>query len=250
MNISYLEKLLKDVAEGKVEIAEALNKLKKLPYEDMGYAKIDHHRGIRTGYPEAIFCEGKSPEQVAEIIKKMMQTTDNIIATRASYHVYKTVKAIAPQSVYHELPRIITLHRDKTIYAKGTIAVLSGGTADIPIAEEAAITAEMIGNRVDRIYDVGVAGIHRLLDQLERIRAANVVVVVAGMEGALASVVAGLCDRPVIAVPTSVGYGASFNGLAALLTMLNSCAAGVGVVNIDNGFGAGYLASNINRVNG
>ena len=234
MNTSYLEDLLKMVASGEVGTTDALEVLKKLPYEDIGYANIDNHRNIRTGYPEAVFCLGKTPEQVAGIIQRMMANTTNIIATRASVDVYKAVKEVAPEATYHELPRLITLHRDRSQCANGTIAVITAGTADIPVAEEAAITAEMIGNKVDRIYDVGVAGIHRLFDRLERIREANVIVVVAGMEGALASVVGGLCDRPVIAVPTSIGYGASFNGLAALLAMLNSC--------------AGYLASNINRL--
>ena len=219
-----------------------------LPYEDMGFANIDHHRNIRTGYPEAVYCEGKTPEQAAMIVGKLMAHNVNILATRASRAIFEKISDIAPDAVYHEIARIVVVKRSEMEVSDKVIAVITAGTSDIPVAEEAAVTAEVIGNRVDRIYDVGVAGIHRLLAKADRIRAANVIIVVAGMEGALASVVGGLVDKPVIAVPTSIGYGASFGGLAALLTMLNSCATGVGVVNIDNGFGAGYLASNINRL--
>ncbi len=248
MNSNYLKTILEGVAEGDINPAEAFEKLKNLPFEDLGFANIDQHRNIRTGYPEAIYCEGKTPEQVSLIIRKMAEHNTNILATRASREVYEWVKREVPDAVYHELARIIVVKREETHISDKVIAVITAGTSDIPVAEEAAITAEVIGNKVDRIYDVGVAGIHRLLARTERIRAANVIIVVAGMEGALASVVGGLVDKPVIAVPTSIGYGANFGGIAALLTMLNSCATGVGVVNIDNGFGAGYLASNINKL--
>jgi len=248
MNAEYLKTILEGVAGGVLNPEEAFEKLKSLPYEDLGFAKVDQHRNIRTGYPEAIYCEGKTPEQVALIINRMAEHNSNILATRASKEVYNHVREIIPDAVYHELARIIVVKREETRISEKIIAVITAGTSDIPVAEEAAITAEVIGNKVDRIYDVGVAGIHRLLAQSERIRSANVIIVVAGMEGALASVVGGLVDKPVIAVPTSIGYGASFGGIAALLTMLNSCATGIGVVNIDNGFGAGYLASNINKL--
>ena len=248
MNAEYLKTILEGVAGGTLNPDEAFEKLKSLPYEDLGFAKVDQHRNIRTGYPEAIYCEGKTPEQVALIIQRMAEHNSNILATRASKEVYYRVREVIPEAVYHELARIIVVKREDVQVSEKIIAVITAGTSDIPVAEEAAITAEVIGNKVDRIYDVGVAGIHRLLAQSERIRSANVIIVVAGMEGALASVVGGLVDKPVIAVPTSIGYGASFGGIAALLTMLNSCATGIGVVNIDNGFGAGYLASNINKL--
>ena len=227
---------------------EAMDQLKELPYQDIGFANIDQHRNIRTGYPETIYCEGKTPEQVAAIIDKMREKNSNILATRASAEVFEKVKEIVPEAVYHPLARIIVVKKKEDILSEKIIAVITAGTSDIPVAEEAAITAETMGNQVDRIYDVGVAGIHRLFGKLDRIRAANVIIVIAGMEGALASVVGGLVDKPVIAVPTSIGYGASFGGISALLTMLNSCATGVAVVNIDNGFGAGYLASSINQL--
>lgn len=248
MDQTYLQKILKDVASGETSPEAAMGLLKDLPYEDLGFAKIDEHRNIRTGYPEAIFCEGKTPDQVSAIIASMMKRNSNIMGTRASEEVFRQVKKIASDAIYYPVARIFAVKRNPVITSDKIIAVVSAGTSDIPVAEEAAITAEIIGNKVDRIYDVGVAGIHRLLSKAERIRAANVIIVVAGMEGALASVVGGLVDKPVIAVPTSIGYGASFGGISALLTMLNSCATGVGVVNIDNGFGAGYLASNINKL--
>lgn len=248
MEHSYLQNILNNVAQGKTKPEEAIELLKLLPYEDLGFANIDQHRNIRTGYPEAIFCQGKTSDQIIVIIERMLKNNTNIMATRASMEVYEKVKAIAPDAVYYEAARIIVVKKTDILITDKIIAVVTAGTADIPVAEEAAITAETIGNKVDRIYDVGVSGIHRLLAKVERLRAANVVIVVAGMEGALASVVGGLVDKPVIAVPTSIGYGASFGGIAALLTMLNSCATGVGVVNIDNGFGAGYLASNINKL--
>jgi pyridinium-3,5-biscarboxylic acid mononucleotide synthase len=248
MDQSYLQNILNQVAEGKMDPREAMDQLKELPFQDLGFANIDQHRNIRTGYPETIYCEGKTPEQVAAIIEKMIEKNSNILGTRASAEVYDKVKEIASEAVYYPLARAFVVKKKEEILSEKVIAVITAGTSDIPVAEEAAITAETMGNRVDRIYDVGVAGIHRLFARLDRIRAANVIIVAAGMEGALASVVGGLVDKPVIAVPTSVGYGASFGGIAALLTMLNSCAAGVAVVNIDNGFGAGYLASKINKL--
>ncbi len=248
MDHSYLQDVLNQVAGGKLDPQEALERLKELPYQDLGFANIDQHRNIRTGYPETVYCEGKTPEQVAAIIDKMKEKNSNILGTRASEEVYEKVRETAPEAVYYPAARIFVVKKSEDILTEKVIAVVTAGTSDIPVAEEAAVTAETMGNRVDRIFDVGVAGIHRLFDRLDRIRAANVIIVVAGMEGALASVVGGLVDKPVIAVPTSVGYGASFGGVAALLTMLNSCAAGVAVVNIDNGFGAGYLASKINQL--
>ncbi len=262
MDNRYLKDLLDGVADGRVSVDQALTDLKELPFDDLDFVKIDEHRNLRTGYPEVIFCQGKQTGQIIAIIKKMRERNSNIIGTRASQEVFEAVKKEIPDAVYHSDARIISIRGPEGSDSRsasqpqpasgssdraGTIAVVTAGTADIPVAEEAAITAELFGNPVDRIYDVGVAGIHRLFAQLPRIRAANVIIVIAGMEGALASVVGGLVERPVIAVPTSVGYGASFGGVSALLTMLNSCAAGVGVVNIDNGFGAAYLASTINQ---
>jgi hypothetical protein len=248
MDQSFLQNILNQVAEGRIDTQSAMEQLKDLPFQDIGFANIDQHRNIRTGYPETIYCEGKTPEQVAAIINKMKENNSNILGSRASVETYEKVKELVPEALYYENARMIVVKRNEDIVSEKVIAVVTAGTSDIPVAEEAAITAETMGNRVDRIFDVGVAGIHRLFGRLDRIRAANVVVVVAGMEGALASVVGGLVDKPVIAVPTSVGYGASFGGVSALLTMLNSCAAGVAVVNIDNGFGAGYLASKINQI--
>lgn len=248
MDQSYLQNILNKVSQGEMKPEAAMEFLKNLPFEDLGFANIDQHRNIRTGYPEAIFSQGKTPVQVAAIVKQMMKNNSNIMATRASKEVFESVREVAPDAIYHEQARIIVVKQKEVLISEKIIAVITAGTSDIPVAEEAAVTAETIGNKVDRIYDVGVAGIHRLLARTEQIRAANVIIVVAGMEGALASVVGGLVDKPVIAVPTSVGYGASFGGISALLTMLNSCATEVGVVNIDNGFGAGYLASNINKL--
>ena len=248
MDKEYLMKILNGVAEGNTSPEEAADILKDLPFEDLGFANIDHHRKLRTGYPEAVFCQGKKPQQIAEIMKGLADKNANVIGTRATLADYEAVKAVLPEAEYFEDARIIALLRDKVPHTDGTIAVVTAGTADIPVAEEAAVTAEALGNKVDRIYDVGVAGIHRLFAKLDRIREARVVIVVAGMEGALASVVGGLVESPVIAVPTSIGYGANLGGISALLSMLNSCANGVGIVNIDNGFGAAYLASNINRI--
>lgn len=248
MDREYLMKILEGVADGNTSPAQAADILKNLPFEDLGFANIDHHRKLRTGYPEAVFCQGKKPEQIAEIMKGLADKNANVIGTRATLNDYEAVKAVLPDAEYFADARIIALLRDKLPHTEGTIAIVTAGTADIPVAEEAAVTAEALGNRVDRIYDVGVAGIHRLFAKLDRIRKARVVIVVAGMEGALASVVGGLVDSPVIAVPTSIGYGANLGGVSALLSMLNSCANSVGIVNIDNGFGAAYLASNINRI--
>lgn len=248
MNSNELKKLLEDVKNGSVEIDQAYKKIKDLPYEDLGFAKVDHHRSIRNGYPEVIYCEGKTTKQIAEIVRRLMEKNNNILATRASREVYDAISEVTCDAEYHSDARVVVIKRRKIEVTDKIIAVITAGTSDIPVAEEAAITAEVLGNRVSRIYDVGVAGIHRLFSKMDAISEANVVIVVAGMEGALASVVGGLVDKPVIAVPTSVGYGANFGGLAALLTMLNSCASGIGVVNIDNGFGAGYLASNITRL--
>jgi len=248
MDQSYLLDILNQVAESKMDPREAVEKLKDLPFQDLGFANIDQHRNIRTGCSETIYCAGKTPEQVAAIVEKMKENNSRILCTRASQEVYEKVREAAPEAVYHPVARLIVIKQNEDVVSEKTIAVVTAGTSDMPVAEEAAITAEFMGNRVDRIYDVGVAGIHRLFARLDRIRSANVVIAVAGMEGALASVIGGLVDKPVIAVPTSVGYGASFGGLSALLTMLISCSAGIAVVNIDNGYGAGYLASKINQL--
>ncbi len=230
--------LLEQVKTGQVSIDQALSKLSCLPFEDMGFAKLDSHRALRRGFPEVIFGQGKTPEQVAAIAERLAENSSRLLVTRASPESYEMVKARLPDAVYHSLAKAIVLNRNPGNGRPG-VMVLSAGTADVPVAEEAALTAELMGSEVERAYDVGVAGIHRLLGQTERLRKAKVLVVVAGMDGALPSVVGGLVSVPIIAVPTSIGYGASFGGLAPLLTMLNSCAAGVSVVNIDNGFGGG-----------
>ena len=249
MDMEYVSRLFTEFKAGDLSLEEALDKLKILPYEDLEFAKLDHHRLMRQGFAEVVFCQGKTVEQVQIIVEKLAKHNQSILATRATAEMYAAVKLVVPDAQYHESARIITVERQKAPADKDRfILVMSAGTSDIPVAEEAAITAEVMGNEVKRVYDVGVAGIHRLLDQHQIMEKANVLVVVAGMEGALASVVGGLAAKPVIAVPTSVGYGASFGGLAALLSMLNSCAAGVAVVNIDNGFGAGRLASMINHM--
>jgi len=240
--------LLEDVKNNKVDINAALDKLKYLPYEDLGFAVLDHHRHLRKGFPEVVFCQGKTTAQVVVIFKKLCDGKRCIIGTRASYEIFEAVREIYQDAVYNELARTIVVYRDRQLFKKGNVLVMSAGTADLPVAEEAAVTAEVMGNEVRKAYDVGVSGLHRLLDKLDLIRWAHVIIVVAGMEGALASVVGGLAEQPVIAVPTSIGYGASFNGLSALLCMLNSCASGVGVVNIDNGFGAGAMANAITRM--
>jgi pyridinium-3,5-biscarboxylic acid mononucleotide synthase len=241
-----LKELLKAIRVGAVPVDEALERLRTLPYEDLGFASVDHHRALRKGFPEVVLGEGKSPGQVAAIAERLAASSDRLLITRADVEMYQAVKERVPDAAYHTAARAVTLDRSKEPRRPG-VAVCCAGTSDVPVAEEAAVTAELMGSAVDRMFDVGVAGLHRLLDKLERLRAARALVVVAGMEGALPSVVAGLISAPVVAVPTSVGYGASFRGLAPLLAMLNACAAGVAVVNIDNGFGAGYLAAVINR---
>ncbi|WP_425060727.1 Pyridinium-3,5-biscarboxylic acid mononucleotide synthase [Sporomusa carbonis] len=249
MDIDYVSNLLKDFKAGNLTLNDALEKLKVLPYEDLEFAKLDHHRLMRQGFAEVVFCQGKTVEQVLAIVDRLADYNRSILATRASREMYEAVKKTVPEATYHELARLITVERQKPpVDQDRFVLVMSAGTSDIPVAEEAAVTAEIMGNAVKRVYDVGVAGIHRLLDQRQLIEKANVLIVVAGMEGALASVVGGMAAKPVIAVPTSIGYGANFGGLAALLSMLNSCAAGVAVVNIDNGFGAGRLASIINHM--
>jgi len=236
--------LLRRYKAGEIQEKTIIVKLKNLSFESLGFAKIDHHRAIRKGFPEVIFCEGKTSVQVAKISRKIVDNGNNLLATRATSDNYKEVKRVIPGAVYNEIGRVITYEvKKQKRSSKKIIVIVSAGTSDIPIAEEAAVTASMMGNRVERVFDVGIAGIHRLLNYMDMLNRASVVIVVAGMEGALASVIGGLIDKPVIAVPTSVGYGASFNGIAALLGMLNSCAAGITVVNIDNGFGAGFAAS-------
>lgn len=242
-----IKALLEAVATGTTPVAEALETLKHLPYEDLGFARLDHHRKVRTGYPEVIYGAGKTPQQVDAIFDRLAAKNPNVLATRVSPEAAALVRTRFPDAVHDELARAVYLHRDHTIHGKGEIAVVSAGTADLPVAREAKLTAQLMGNTVTEICDVGVAGLHRLVHVLPQIAKARVLIVVAGMEGALASVVGGLAAVPVIAVPTSVGYGASFGGLAALLAMLNSCAAGVTVVNIDNGYGAAHAASVINR---
>lgn len=248
MDIQYIRNILELVKDGRKSIDDALNELKNLPYKDLGYAKIDHHRSIRRGYPEVIFCAGKTVQQVKGIFEQMYNTGNNILATRATIEMFDEVKQICPTAQYNDLARTITIRQKAAKLSKTYIAIITAGTSDIPVAEEAAVTAEIFDNKVECIYDVGIAGIHRLYDNLEIIRGAKVLIVIAGMEGALPSVVGGLVDKPVIAVPTSIGYGAAFNGIAALLGMLTSCTSGISVVNIDNGFGAAYLASIINKL--
>jgi pyridinium-3,5-biscarboxylic acid mononucleotide synthase len=248
MDARSLQKLLQEVRDGTVTPDEAVTRLRHMPFEDLGFAKIDHHRRLRAGMPEVIFSQGKTPAQVARIFKNMAAQGGNVLATKATAEDFRAVKKIVRKAEYREVARAIVLQQDATRYGKGTVVVISAGTSDIPVAEEAVVTAGIMGNEVAHLYDVGVAGIHRLLHHREILEDARVVIVCAGMEGALPSVVGGLIRTPVVAVPTSVGYGASFSGLAALLGMLNSCASNVSVVNIDNGFGAGYVASMINRL--
>lgn len=248
MTVKELEQLLKEVEAGKKSVKDALNSLKHLPYTDIGFARIDHHRELRTGYPEIVYCAGKTVAQVKEIFRVMSEHENNIFGTRASEKMFKAVKGILPETKFFREARIISLRKKEVETPDTKIGIITAGTSDIPVAEEAAVTAELLGNKVVRIYDAGVAGIHRLVDKLPEIRSCRVVVVIAGMEGALASVVGGLVDKPVIAVPTSIGYGANFGGVSALLAMLTSCSSGVTVVNIDNGFGAGFSASMINRM--
>jgi len=243
-----IEQILTNVKDGSLDVEGAVQRLRHLPFEDIGFAKIDHHRTLRCGFPEVIYCPGKTAEQIAAIFEKLAQTGQNIIATRADEFLYADVeRRVDLEGLrYERAARMIVLEQKPIESPVGEIVIVTAGTADMPVAEEARVTASMLGQKVELVCDVGVAGIHRLLGNVEQLRAANVVIVVAGMEGALASVVGGLVDCPVIAVPTSVGYGASFEGLSALLTMLNSCASGITVVNIDNGFGAAYAAGMIN----
>ena len=249
MDILKLEELLRKVKTGKTSTDEAMAQLRSLPFEDLGYARIDHHRSLRKGFPEVIWGEGKSSIQIVSIMRQLKRKRQNILITRLDGKKAKAIQKIFQKSRYYPRSKVLTylIHPVKP-GGKGTILVITAGTTDIPVAEEAVVTAQFMGNRVETLYDVGVAGIHRLLYEREKLEAARILIVVAGMEGALPSVVAGLIDRPVIAVPTSVGYGTSFGGITALLAMLNSCASGVAVVNIDNGFGAGYMASLMNRM--
>lgn len=246
INAKYLAELLSGVRSGEVPVDVALSQLRTLPYQDLGFARVDHHRALRLGFPEVVLGLGKTAEQICAIVDSLAARNNRVLVTRASPEAYALVKQTHDGAVYHEVARAITIGQQDSTLRPG-VAVLCAGTADLPVAEEAAVTATVMGNDVERHYDVGVAGVHRLLDILPRLQEARAIVVVAGMEGALPSIVGGLVSAPVIAVPTSVGYGASFGGLAPLLAMLNSCAPGVAVVNIDNGFGAGYLAALINR---
>lgn len=239
--------LLEQVKAGLISIDDAEKIIKKAPFEEMGYAKLDYHRSVRQGNPEVVFCQGKPDEYLVEIYKRLLEVEGEVFGTRASKEQYELVKKEIPEITYDEISKILKYEKPDKIH-RGKIAVCTAGTADIPVAEEAAMTAEFFGSKVTRIYDVGVCGIHRLLGKLDDIQDANCIVAVAGMEGALASVIGGLVSKPVIAVPTSVGYGASMNGISALLTMINSCANGIAVVNIDNGYGAGYMANQINRL--
>ncbi|MCY4568398.1 MAG: nickel pincer cofactor biosynthesis protein LarB [Candidatus Poribacteria bacterium] len=248
MEIEKLKILLEQVKGGEIAVDDAMQSLRTLPFEDLGFSKIDHHRQLRTGFPEVIFCQGKTVDHVKQISERILAAGHPLLATRATSDMYKAVKEVQPTARYNELGRTITVSQSDENAGVSGILVVSAGTSDLPVAEEAVETALMMGNQPERLYDVGVAGLHRLMSNHEKLLNARVIIVVAGMEGALPSVVGGLVDCPVIAVPTSIGYGASFGGLAALLGMLNSCASGVTVVNIDNGFGAGYSASLINRL--
>jgi pyridinium-3,5-biscarboxylic acid mononucleotide synthase len=247
MNQNELKKLLTDISKNKLSPSEAMKRLQNLPYEDMNFAKVDHHREIRNGSSEVIFCPGKSVPQIKKIIKSLLKANSNILATKLTADNYKKLKTSLPNNAeYNKQGQTLAIRNKTNVYNKGLVTIITAGTSDIPIAEEASATAQLMGSQVETIFDVGVAGLHRLLDNIERIRKARVLIVVAGMEGALASVVGGLVDQPIIAVPTSIGYGSSFGGISALLTMLNSCATGISVVNIDNGFGAGCMAHRIN----
>jgi hypothetical protein len=248
MHDNDIRRVLEQLKNGDLGVDEAYESLKHLPFVDLEFAKVDNHREMRKGFPEVVFCQGKTPEQIQNIAKTILENGSTLLATRADEAAYRAVQDIEPVAVYHSQARIIVVDRRPHETAVGNVIIISAGTADIPVAEEAAITAEMLGAHVGRVFDVGVAGLHRLLAFYDRIASAKVLVVVAGMDGVLPSVVGGLASCPVIAVPTSIGYGAHFGGLAPLLTMLNSCASGVSVVNIDNGFGAGYLAAMINKI--
>jgi len=248
MTPSEIKRLLERIREGVLSVDEGMEALRRYPFEDLGYARIDHHRVLRVGFPEVVFGRGKSTEQIVGIIRGMLKSNHNILVTRCDHAAFRAVKKFSRSAEFHKASGALTILKDKNIYGHGRILVVSAGTSDLPVAEEAIVTARVMGNEVDSIFDCGVAGLHRLLHENQRLRQARVIVCVAGMEGALPSVVGGLVGAPVIAVPTSVGYGASFGGIAALLGMLNSCASNVTVVNIDNGFGAGYVASIINRM--
>ncbi|MCL6472923.1 MAG: nickel pincer cofactor biosynthesis protein LarB [Firmicutes bacterium] len=248
MHDGNIRQLLEELKSGNLSIDEAYDRLKHLPFTDLEFAKVDNHRAIRKGFPETIYCQGKTVEQVKEIAGVILKNAGALLATRADEAAFEAIKSIEPKAVYHAQARIVSVDRRKKRKMKGKVVVMSAGTADLPVAEEAAITAQMMGANVERIYDVGVAGLHRLLATYEKISQARVIVVVAGMDGVLPSVVGGMVSCPVVAVPTSIGYGSHFGGLAPLLTMLNSCATGVAVVNIDNGFGAGCLAAMINQI--
>ena len=246
INQEWLAHILEKVKSGNLSVTQAIQELSILPYEELDFAKIDHHRGIRIGFPEVILGTGKTTEQIVTIASHLSASTTKLLITHVDQETYVAVKAVIKDASYNPLAKTIVVNRQQNISLRPGITVVTGGTSDIPVAEEAAVTAEIMGNKVEKVFDVGVAGLHRLLDKLPKLRQAKVLVVVAGMEGALPSVVGGLVSIPIIAVPTSIGYGANFNGLAALLTMLNSCAPGIAVVNIDNGFGAGYMAGLIN----
>lgn len=248
MNADEARLLLESIRDKKIDIEEGVARLQTVSYVDLGCAKLDIHRERRVGYPEVVYCPGKTTGQIKEIIQAMLRMDSNILATRATEALYEEIRQICPDAVYNSLAKTITVQKKVMEKPDSYIAVVTAGTSDLPVAEEAAVTAEIFGNRVERIVDVGVAGVHRLFDKLDIIRGAKVIVVAAGMEGALPSIIGGLVDKPIIAVPTSIGYGASFQGIAALLAMINSCAGGVCVVNIDNGFGAGYMASMINKL--
>lgn len=249
MDQQRLKKLLTSLEKGKTTVPAVLSRLRTLPFEDLGFASVDHHRSLRQGFSEVILCEGKTQAQVVAIARGLLKKGGSVLATRADANIGRALLRLDRRAVFHELARVVVIQK-RPPQLKGRILVITAGTADVPVAEEARVTAEVMGSRVDTLYDVGVAGLHRVLSRHERLLEARVLVVVAGMDGVLPSVVGGLVDRPVIAVPTSRGYGTSFGGLAALLTMLNSCAAGVGVMNIDNGFGAGCLAHRINVLGG
>jgi len=248
MDQEQLRALFEQVRDGAIGIDAAMVRMRHMPFEDLGFAKVDHHRALRHGIPEVVFAKGKTPDQVVAIARKLLENARNVLITRADAECAKAVTTALPEAEHSPLSGAIRFWRDRTVFGKGKIAVVCAGTSDMPVAEEARFTAEVMGNEVETIFDIGVAGIHRLMSNRERLDAARVIVVCAGMEGALPSAVGGMVSCPVIAVPTSVGYGASFHGLAALLGMLNSCASNVTVVNIDNGFGAGYVASLINRL--
>jgi pyridinium-3,5-biscarboxylic acid mononucleotide synthase len=247
MTPQQIMELLEKIRQGTLTPEQGLDRLKNMPFEDLGFARVDHHRTLRQGFPEVIFAPGKKPEQVVAIVKSLLRQKSNILVTRSNKSTFSRVRRLTKKAQFHEAARAISIVHDTKIYGEGKIYIVCAGTSDIPVAEEAAVTARLMGNEVETTYDVGVAGIHRLLNIREALTQASVVVVVAGMEGALASVVGGLLSVPVIAVPTSIGYGSSFGGLSSLLAMLNSCASNVVVVNIDNGFGAGFVASLINR---